>query len=61
MRIPTQYKNRVKDAYHDEDGYWIILKKSWRCPDGYAGEKTIHEDRMKDAISILKKTKFTLN
>lgn len=60
MKIPTQYKHRVKDAYRDEDGVWIILAKSWRCPDGYYGEKTIHEDTAKEAIAILKKTKFTL-
>lgn len=60
MRIPTQYKHRVKDAYQDEDGYWIILEKSWRCPDDYAGEKTIHEDVAQDAIAVLKKTQFTL-
>lgn len=60
MRILTQYKHRVKDAYKDEDGYWIILEKSWRCPDGYAGERTIHEDTAQDAIAVLKKTQFTL-
>lgn len=32
MKIPAQYKHRVKDAYRDKDGYWIILAASWKCP-----------------------------
>lgn len=60
MRIPTQYKHRVKEAYRDEDGFWIILAKNWRCPNGYPGEKTIHEDTTKEAIAVLKETQFTL-
>lgn len=54
------YEQRVKDAYKDEDGCWIILNKNWVCPDGYYGERTIHEDTWKQAITILKKTIFTL-
>lgn len=61
MEIPSQYKHRVKDAYRDEDGYWIILAQSWKCPDNYPGIKTIHEDTIKEAIVILRKTIFTLN
>ena len=60
MRIPTQYKQRVKDAYQDEDGFWIILAASWKCPDGYVGERTIHEDTAQETITVLKKTRFTL-
>ena len=61
MRIPSQYKHRVKDFYKDEDGYWIVLDKSWKCPSNYPGEKTIHEDTEKEAITILKKTIFILS
>ena len=61
MKIPAQYKHRVKDAYKDEDGFWIILEKSWRCPDSYAGERTIHEDTAKEAIAVLKETQFALH
>lgn len=39
MKIPAQYKHRVKEAYQYEDGFQIVLEKSWRCPDGYVGEK----------------------
>lgn len=61
MKIPAQYKHRVKDVYRDEDGYWIILAASWKCPDGYAGERTIHEDTAKEALAVLRETRFALN
>ena len=60
MKIPVALRHRVKEAYKDEDGFWIVLAKEWRCPDGYFGDKTIHEDNYKDAIQILRKTRFTL-
>ena len=60
MKIPTNLKHRVKEAYKDQDGYWIVLARCWKCPSWYWGEKTIHEDSYKEAIRILKQTKFTL-
>lgn len=61
MKIPENYKSRVKSCWYDEDGVWIVLTKNWRCPDGYVGEKCIHEDTIRDAITILKKTRFCLS
>ena len=60
MKIPTSYKHRVKEAYKDEDGYWIILAESWCCPNWYSGNKTIHEDSYANAIKILNEARFTL-
>lgn len=61
MKTIKGYEHRVKDAYRDEDGCWIVLSKNWKCPSGYYGTKTIHESTWKEAIAILKKTIFTLS
>ena len=37
---------KCNDIYHDEDGYWAILKPEYRLED-YYGERTIHEDDKK--------------
>lgn len=60
MRKIKGYDHRIKDAYRDEDGCWIILQDNWICPDDYYGEKTIHEDNWTDAINVLKRSKFVL-
>lgn len=60
MRKIKGYEHRVKDAYSDEDGCWIILQDNWICPDDYYSEKTIHEDTWTEAINVLKRSKFVL-
>lgn len=37
----------IKECYHDEDGYWIILNEGWEASNMDSGCKTIHEDTVK--------------
>ena len=37
----------VEECYHDEDGYWIILKEGWEASNMDSGCRTIHEDTIK--------------
>jgi hypothetical protein len=54
-RIPAKYRSSIRDAYQDEDGWWICLK----CDgpyilEGYDSDYTIHEDTISDAIKELR-------
>jgi hypothetical protein len=44
----------VRDAYHDEDGYWIHLNPGWRVKD-YFAEQTIHEDTISELREVIKR------
>lgn len=50
----VNYENRIEDAYQDQDGYWIHLKKGWRVHDNIC--HTIHEDTKTRLIKELKQT-----
>ena len=44
--IPKRFHNAVRDAYHDDDGYWICLKDGW--VDGIMGSHVIHTDTISE-------------
>lgn len=33
IKIPKKYEKRIKEIYHDEDGYWVCLNFGWRSDD----------------------------
>lgn len=41
----------IRDAYHDEDGYWMYLADGWKLK-GYFSDHVIHED----TVAQLRKT-----
>ena len=51
--IPKKKQEAIKDAYHDEDGYWITLKDGWKVKD-YFAEHVIHEDTLTEIRSVVK-------
>jgi hypothetical protein len=40
--IPKRFHEAVRDAYYDDDGYWVCLKDGW--VDGIMGCHVIHTD-----------------
>ena len=42
--VPKAKKGAIRDAYRDEDGYWICLKEGWEATRMDDGCHTIHED-----------------
>ena len=54
IKIPKKYQDRIKEIYHDEDGYWVILNKGWFCED--YGLHTIHEDTQQDILRCIRET-----
>lgn len=52
MYIKKIYKERIDSIIHDEDGWWIFLKRGWFWDD--KGLHTIHEDTQKEAYECLK-------
>lgn len=52
LRIPKHLQERVREAYHDEDGYWINLANGWI--DVNWGTHTIHEDTWSEALKELR-------
>ena len=55
IRIPKKYAERVKEVFHDEDGYWLYLNRGWHNSDDYALH-IIHEDTQAE---VLKKLRWT--
>lgn len=49
--IPRRALAAVSDAYHDEDGYWVMLREGWHV-DGYFAERTIHEDTLEEVRAV---------
>ena len=43
--VPKSKVDAIRDAYRDEDGYWITLNDGWVTGDDC---QTIHEDTIKD-------------
>ena len=54
MAIPKRYRAGVRDAYHDEDGYWVCLYEGWHVED-YFAEHTIHEDTLAEIAEVAKR------
>ena len=46
--VPKGKREAVRDAYRDEDGYWICLNEGWEASRTDAGCRTIHEDTIAD-------------
>lgn len=46
--IPKTKREAVRDAYKDEDGYWICLNEGWEATRTDSGCRTIHEDTIAD-------------
>ena len=56
--VPHTLWNAIRDCYHDEDGYWLVLNDGWHL-EGYAwSDHMIHEDTMaefKEAAKCIRK------
>ena len=46
--VPKTKREAVRDAYKDEDGYWICLNEGWEATRTDSGCRTIHEDTIAD-------------
>jgi len=46
--IPANKLGAIRDAYRDEDGYWICLNKGWEASRMDSGCRVIHEDYIRD-------------
>ena len=44
--VPKGKKEAIRDAYRDEDGFWICLKEGWEASRTDSGCRTIHEDTL---------------
>ena len=53
-KIPKSKVAAVRDAYKDEDGYWICLNEGWEASNMDAECRTIHEDTMADLAYQIK-------
>ena len=42
--IPKDKQDAVRDAYKDDDGYWICLKEGWEASRMDSDCRVIHED-----------------
>lgn len=42
--VPKSKQTAIRDAYHDDDGYWICLKEGWEATRTDSDSRTIHED-----------------
>ena len=55
MSIPKKYEDRVREMFHDDDGWWIYLKRGWRQGDNLC--HTLHEDTKTRLMQELRNTK----
>lgn len=51
--IPREVLPAISDAWHDNDGYWVILRDGWRI-DNYRREYSIHEDTLAEITAVAK-------
>lgn len=42
--VPKSKQAAIRDAYHDDDGYWLCLKEGWEATRMDSECHTIHED-----------------
>ena len=54
IKVPKKYEERVKELFHDSDGYWLILNEEW-CSDDYSLH-IIHQDTQADVLMMLRLT-----
>ena len=50
--IPKRALPAVQDAWHDSDGYWVMLREGWHVED-YFAEHTIHEDTINELRRVI--------
>lgn len=46
--VPASKREAILDAYRDQDGIWITLRKGWEASRTDSGCHVIHEDTIKD-------------
>ena len=46
--VPKSKVNAIRDAYKDDDGYWMTLNDGWEASNTDYGCRTIHEDTVKE-------------
>ena len=46
--VPASKLGAIRDAYKDQDGYWICLNENWEASNTDTGCHVIHEDTIKD-------------
>lgn len=51
--IPRKARVAVRDAWHDDDGYWVTIKDGWHV-EYYFAEHTIHEDTLTEIKEVAK-------
>ena len=54
--IPRRVWPAIRDAYHDDDGYWVCIREGWHI-DNYYAEHTIHEDTLAAVRDVAKRIK----
>lgn len=51
--IPKRALPAIRDAWHDDDGYWVMIREGWHI-EGYFAEHTIHEDTLAEVKRVAK-------
>ena len=51
--IPKRALPAISDAWHDSDGYWVMIREGWHVED-YFAERTIHEDTLAEIKAVAK-------
>ena len=51
--IPKKALPAISDAWHDDDGYWVMIREGWHVKDYYA-ERVIHEDTLDEIKTVAK-------
>lgn len=51
--IPKRAHSGIYKAWHDSDGYWVMLREGWHVED-YFAEHTIHEDTLAEIKVVAK-------
>lgn len=46
-------RKAIKDAWTDDDGYWLTLAPGYKAV-GYYSARTIHEDSYKEMLEAIK-------
>lgn len=49
--IPKRALPAIRDAWHDSDGYWVMIREGWHIED-YFAERTIHEDTLAEIKAV---------
>lgn len=51
--IPKRALPAIYDAWHDDDGYWVMIRQGWHIED-YVAPHTIHEDTLAEIRAVAK-------